>query len=202
MRLSERWPFSVFKHELNPSQFFYILNKSPLKEMERQLRKFLVGFAVGLLVMPAFIFFYLRSGRAPVATSEPPMPFERSLARAAIHARIAKEMPATVPITPDETNLIAGARIYKQHCSFCHGVPDQPATASSKGMFPKAPQLFVRKVTDDPAGEIFWKVANGIRLSGMPGYGAVLTTDQIWQVSLFLVQADKLPPGAQMVLKQ
>ncbi len=38
-------------------------------------------------------------------------------------------------------------------------------------------------VSDDEAGETYWKVANGIRLTGMPSYSHVLTDTQMWQVS-------------------
>ena len=52
-------------------------------------------------------------------------------------------------------------------------------------------------VSDDPPGETYWKVANGIRLTGMPSYKGVLTDTQMWQVSLLLANADKpLPPVA------
>jgi hypothetical protein len=36
-------------------------------------------------------------------------------------------------------------------------------------------------VTDDPVDETYWKVANGIRLTGMPAYQGFLTNDQLWQ---------------------
>ena len=39
-------------------------------------------------------------------------------------------------------------------------------------------------VSDDEPGETYWKVANGIRLSGMPAYTHILTETQMWQVSL------------------
>jgi thiosulfate dehydrogenase len=68
-------------------------------------------------------------------------------------------------------------------------------------MFPKPPQLFEgHGVTDDPAGETYWKAKNGIRLTGMPGFGASLSEQQLWQVSLLLAHADKLPSSAQKVL--
>ena len=44
-------------------------------------------------------------------------------------------------------------------------------------------------VSDDPPGETYWKVANGIRLSGMPSYKDLLTETQMWQVSLLLANA-------------
>jgi thiosulfate dehydrogenase len=73
-------------------------------------------------------------------------------------------------------------------------------------MYPAAPPLFemhhhgsetMMGVTDDPPGETYWKVANGIRLTGMPSFKQVLTDTQMWQVSLLLANADKpLPPAA------
>jgi len=38
-------------------------------------------------------------------------------------------------------------------------------------------------VSDDEPGETYWKVANGIRLTGMPAYKNVLTDTQMWQVT-------------------
>ncbi|HZZ16790.1 MAG TPA: hypothetical protein VFE08_12585, partial [Candidatus Sulfotelmatobacter sp.] len=55
------------------------------------------------------------------------------------------------------------------------------------------PQLFVHGVTDDPAGETYWKVTNGIRLTGMPGFKNTLSETERWQVTLLLADADKLP---------
>jgi mono/diheme cytochrome c family protein len=64
-------------------------------------------------------------------------------------------------------------------------------------MFPKPPQLFTgHGVTDDPAGETYWKTANGIRLTGMPAYKQTLSDQQMWQVSVMLANADKLPDEA------
>jgi thiosulfate dehydrogenase len=166
------------------------------------LLKFTAGLVIGLVVLPLSAFLYFRSGYAAVATSEPPMLFERSIARTALHARIDREMPASAPIAADEGNMAAGARIYRVHCAFCHGLPDQPANASARGMFPKPPQLFVRMVTDDPVGSTYWKVANGIRLTGMPGYRTAFSTEQVWQVSLLLANADKLSPATRAELKQ
>jgi mono/diheme cytochrome c family protein len=68
-------------------------------------------------------------------------------------------------------------------------------------MFPNAPQLWIKTkngtvgVSDDPVGETYWKVKNGIRLSGMPAYGKALSDTQIWQVSLLLSMADKPLPA-------
>ncbi len=156
--------------------------------------KFVLGLIVGLVVVPAVVYLYFASGSAPVATAAPSMPFEKTFARMALHARLEKEMPKSVPINADEAAYAAGAQIYKEHCAVCHGLPGQPATAIAKGMFPKPPELMEGTgVTDDPAGETYWKVAGGIRMTGMPGFDKTLSTTQMWQVSLLLANADKLP---------
>lgn len=159
--------------------------------------KFLLGLIVGLIVIPVAVYMYFSSGTAPVATTSTPMPFEKMLASMALHARLDKEMPKSAPIPADDAAYLAGAQVYKDNCAVCHGLPGQPQTAIAKGMFPKPPKLLEGKgVTDDPAGETYWKVAGGIRMTGMPGYDKSLSTTQMWQVSLLLANADKLPQGA------
>jgi thiosulfate dehydrogenase len=163
--------------------------------------KFVFGLIVGLIVIPACVYMYFSSGSAPVATSSTPMPFEKMLANMALHARMHKEMPKSSPIPADEAAFVAGAQIYKDDCAVCHGVPGQAQTAIAQGMFPKPPKLMEGTgVTDDPPEESYWKVAGGIRMTGMPGFGKLLSSTQIWQVSLLIANADKLPQSAKNTL--
>lgn len=159
------------------------------------MKKFVVGLIVGIFLVPLAALLYFLSGSAPVATSDPMMPFEKVIAGAALHARVDKEMPKEVPVKADEATYSAGAMVYLHQCAVCHGVLNQPESAIAKGMFPHPPQLLPpgHGVTDDPPGESFWKVKNGIRLTGMPGFHASLSDEDMWQVSVMLANADKLP---------
>jgi mono/diheme cytochrome c family protein len=162
--------------------------------MGRLLTGFVLGVLATVLLAVAGAYVYFGQGMAPVATSASPMPFEARLAHMALRARVQREMPGEAPIPADEATLAAGARVYVQHCAVCHGVPGAEPTAIARGEFPRPPHLFRGKgVTDDPAGETYWKVANGIRMTGMPGFGRSLSTEEMWQVSLLLANADKLP---------
>ena len=162
------------------------------------MKAFIVGVIIGLILIPAGVYVYFAGGYAPVSTSSEPMPFEKMLAKKGLNARVDKEAPKNAPIQADEANLSAGALTYKDNCAVCHGIPGHPATPIANGMYPKPPQLFHGKgVTDDPAGETYWKVANGIRMTGMPGYRKTLSDTQMWQVSLLLAGADKLPASVQ-----
>jgi thiosulfate dehydrogenase len=165
------------------------------------MKSFVLGVVATVVVCAAVVYVYFAVGMAPVATSASPMVFERTFARMAVHSRIEKEMPTQVPVQADEASLTAGAHVYVQQCAVCHGVPGKEQTAIAKGEFPRPPHLFRGKgVTDDEPGETYWKVANGIRLTGMPGFNQELSTTEMWQVSLLLAHADKLPDSTKAVL--
>jgi thiosulfate dehydrogenase len=157
------------------------------------IKGLIAGILLGVLLVVAGVYFYFSTGRAPVATSAPPMPLERKLAKMGLHAYLDK-LPHPEPQVPaDETNLIAGAKVYKEQCAVCHGLPGEAKSAISTGMFPKPPELFHGTgVTDDDAWESYWKVENGIRMTGMPGFKDRLTEPQIWQVTVLVKNADKM----------
>jgi thiosulfate dehydrogenase len=188
----------------NPSQARSLSNCysiNPLFRKGTSLKSFLVGLIIGLIAVPLLVFAYFVTGKAPVATSAPPIPFEKMLAHRALDAHIEKEMPHNAPIPADEPNFLAGAQVYRDHCEVCHATSQGQQTAIAQGMFPKPPKLLVGKgVTDDEAGETYWKVANGIRLTGMPSFGKALSDTQMWQVSLLLANADKLPDSVKQAL--
>ena len=163
----------------------------------------LLGIILGMLLVGAAIHLYFASGQAPVAVTAPPMPLERRYAHIALDAYLNK-LPHPEPQSPaDEANFLAGVDVYKSNCAVCHGLPAQQKTAIAAGMFPKPPQLWKGTgVTDDEAWETYWKVENGIRMTGMPGFKDTLTEAQIWQVSVLLKNADKVPPSVTAALAE
>ena len=73
-------------------------------------------------------------------------------------------------------------------------------------MYPTIPQLWEKHKTgdvgvsgDDP-GETYWKIANGIRLTGMPAFSHILSQTEMWQVALLLKRADSVPPSVDAIL--
>lgn len=152
-----------------------------------------LGILLGILLVAAGVYFYFSTGHAPVAVTDPPMPFERKFANVGLEAYLDK-LPHTAPQVPaDETNFLAGAQVYKHNCAVCHGLPDQPRTNIAEGMAPRPPQLFRGTgVTDDEPWETYWKVEGGIRMTGMPGFKGRLSEAQIWQVTVMLKNADKI----------
>lgn len=166
--------------------------------------KFWVGLIVGVILIPVVVAIYLSLGLAPAAATASPMPFERFIAGTALHNRIHREAPTRDVSGFTTAQLMDGADVYKKNCAQCHGNLGQPAPVIARAMFPRVPQLMTPRgsVSDDPAGVTYWKVQNGIRLSGMPSFGKALTDDQKWDVSALLARSDKLPSEVQDALKQ
>lgn len=165
------------------------------------LKGLIAGIIVGILLVAGAVYLYCATGRAPVATSAPNMPFELTLTRVALHAYLDKLPHTEPPIPADEKNLLQGAKVYVDNCAVCHGLPSQARTAIADGMYPRPPQLFHGTgVTDDDPWETYWKAHGGIRMTGMPGFQGKLTDQQLWQVTLLLKNADKISPAVRDTL--
>ncbi len=165
------------------------------------LKGIVLGIILGFVLVFAGAYFYFASGQAPVATNSPEMPFEKKFARMALHAYLDKLPHPNPPVPADETNLLAGAKLYKQDCAVCHGIPGEPHNAIANGMFPKPPLLFRGVgVTDDEVWESYSKISGGIRMTGMPGFRDSLSETQMWQIGQLVKNADKLPDSVKTEL--
>ena len=169
------------------------------------MRGFILGLLLGLITVPLGVALYLQHGKVPVAVADPAFPQEHKIVNVPLHARIDKEMPHLVPLEASASNLLLGAQVYRAQCAACHGLYGRDSGFAAH-MYPDAPQLWaphgdsVVGVSDDPAGETYWKVKNGIRLSGMPAYAQVLNETQMWQVSVLLAHANQAMPAEVLTL--
>lgn len=170
--------------------------------------RILLGVVMGIVLAPAAALVYLNYGRPPVAVADAPLPLEKFVTHVPLHARIEYEQVTNPPVKADEDSFLAGAHIYAQECAVCHGYHGQASRFGMK-MYPTATQLWEKHgqgdgvgVSNDPLGETYWKVENGIRLTGMPAFKGTLTPAQMWQVSTLLANANKpLPPAVLQILR-
>ena len=176
--------------------------------MKRQVTSRMLYFTLGgiatILALVVGAYLFINNGGVPMQTTATPLPLEKTIARMALRASYCSEAQRRDPLTANDGNLVNGAILYRENCAGCHGLPGRPAQAFAKSMFPPPPQLFQPKemVTDDPEGVTFWKITNGIRLSGMPGFVGMLSEDQRWQLAMLLAHADKTPPSVRTALIQ
>ncbi len=159
------------------------------------------GFVVGVLAALAALaiagYFFITTGGLYPGQDVKPGGFERWAARSGLRATLRREAPALKsPLEPTDENLTAGVALYDANCRVCHGGPDGVASSIAKGLTPRAPQLAVHGVDDDPVAITYWKIAHGIRFSGMPSYRATLSEKEMWQLALFAAHMKDLPAGA------
>ena len=182
-------------------------NTMSASEATQVMFKVLFGVLFGEGLVIAGVVLYLLHGNVPVAVDDKPFPYEKEIVSMPLGNRIDREMIQIPPIQPSEENFVAGAHLYADKCAVCHAYHGQDAPIG-ENMFPVAPRLWEKHhnspivgVSDDPPGATYWKVANGIRLTGMPEFRTQMTDTELWQVSLLLSNADKpLPPAAVAIL--
>jgi len=167
----------------------------------------LKGFIVGVLftVVAAAIAGYaiVRFGVLPANADERPPHFELWAARTSLRATLSRSAPRVAnPLAATNENFVAGIKLYAQDCAICHGDANGKPTNVARGLYQKPPQLAKDGVEDDPDGITYWKLAHGIRWTGMPAFGKHLSEKQLWQLTLFLKHMDHLPPAAHKAWQQ
>ena len=107
-------------------------------------------------------------------------------------ASIARHATETPPASLDDTTTVqAGARAFNERgCVHCHGAPGVMWLKFSEGLNPDPPDLKDLPDEREPK-DLFWVIKNGIKMTGMPSFGAIEVPDQeIWSIVAFV---KKLP---------
>ena len=157
------------------------------------MRKFVLGFVGALVVIPVAGFAFVRLGFMDPRADIPINPLERRIAMPSLDAAIGRRAPVVQgPLDASDSSLAAGMTVYQSNCAVCHGDVAHERAALADAMYPRAPQ-FVRDAPDMPEHENLYIIAHGVRLSGMPAWGRILSGRQLRQVTAFLAHMDSLP---------
>jgi mono/diheme cytochrome c family protein len=161
------------------------------------MRNFVLGVIVALLALGLGGISLALLGLFPTQADKTPPSFERRIAMNALDASMERHAPrdsSPLPQTPE--NLIDGMKIYTMNCAVCHGGLDRKPAAFGLSFYPPAPQLVLYPI-DDPDWHVYYAVRTGIRYTGMPAWGKTMAETDMWKVTAFLTQIEKLPPPVQ-----
>lgn len=89
--------------------------------------------------------------------------------------------------------IASGAGLYTEMCSGCHLAPGLEKTEMSQGLYPQAPELW--RHADLSAGEQFWAIKHGIKMTAMPAWGRTHSDELIWDMVAFVRQLPKMSPA-------
>ena len=100
-----------------------------------------------------------------------------------------------VPDLDNEDLVLAGINDFDSMCVGCHGGPGKDPEAMGQGLNPPAPDLAEEAAEMTPA-ELFWVTKNGIKMTGMPAWGATHGDDAIWPVVALMTRLPELDAAA------
>src|SRR5450631_3186578 len=156
--------------------------------------RFLIGFLTAFVLLLLVVFCYVHFGFVDPRADVEPGSLETKLAMPALDASVDRRAPNMKnPVQPTEENLLAGMKIYQANCAGCHGDISHAHSAIGDSFYPRVPQ-FVEDAPDMPENQNFYIIEHGVRLSGMPGWKTSLKESEVWEVTTFLSNMDKLPP--------
>ena len=134
-------------------------------------RTWTVAGVVAALVLVAVIAF-VSTMRYGFSAHDEPTAMEKVIAGRMRHWSIPADlhrMKNPVPLTPE---VIAESRAhFADHCAQCHGNDGKGKTDMGQHLYPRAPDLTLPETQSLSDGEIFATIENGVRLTGMPGFG-------------------------------
>src|SRR5438270_4910409 len=166
------------------------------------MRNFILGITVTLLLLILGGLAIAMLGLLPTNADSTPPRIERRIAMSAMDASMDRHAPrVTNPLPPTDDNLIDGIKIYTMNCAACHGALDNKPSVLEKSLYPPPPQLIIDPL-DDPEWHIYYAIRTGVRYTGMPAWNKALTDQDMWKITAFLSQLEKLSPGVQGAWKK
>jgi len=158
----------------------------------RTLITLAIAAVLAAVVAVAFAYSGLYNVSARTPHSGPVEWLLSTTSRAAINRRAAS---IDVPDLSVESLAQSGINDYEAMCAGCHGAPGQKPEALALGLNPPAPDLAVSALAMSPA-ELFWVTKHGIKMTGMPAWGASHDDASLWPVVAFMTRLPDLDADA------
>jgi mono/diheme cytochrome c family protein len=160
----------------------------------------IAAMTIFILILGSLIFgaFYIR--KHGLSAREEPSRLEAFLARKVRKiATPARASETKNPETMTDEKWAEAREHFIAHCSICHGVDGRGNTDFGKNMYPRASDLSGSQTQELSDGELFYVISNGIRFTGMPGFGNQDSEESIWHLVSFI---RRLPDMSDEELKQ
>lgn len=158
--------------------------------------KTLTTLLIVLIVVVLGIVGFAYSGLYDVSASSSHSGFVDWLLATTSHASIKRRAgEIEVPDLDNEDLVLAGINDFDSMCVGCHGGPGKDPEAMGQGLNPPAPDLAAEAAEMTPA-ELFWVTRNGIRMTGMPAWGATHDDESIWPLVAFMTRLPGLDAPA------
>jgi mono/diheme cytochrome c family protein len=149
--------------------------------------RILVGYLLGVASLLLVGGILLAAGSIDMSATHEAGSMERRLGGTAIDRSVSRRAPKdTKAPMPSAELLRKGLAHYRENCVPCHGAPGVDKGEIGKGLNPAAPALEQAKTQGRTDGELYWVVAKGIRMTGMPAFASTHDDNDLWGLVTFL----------------
>jgi mono/diheme cytochrome c family protein len=162
--------------------------------MRPVVKAFLLLLALVIAVGAGGLWYFVGRG---VSATEQPGAVEVFLATRVRNMAIARQAKAvTNPVHSSGEVIAEGRAHFADHCAICHANDGSGKTEMGRGLWPKVPDLRLAQTQNLSDGELFWIIENGIRFTGMPGWGTGTKDSETasWQLVHFIRRLPRLTP--------
>jgi mono/diheme cytochrome c family protein len=153
-----------------------------------KLSLFLAGALSVMIIALVAGGFFVMVARGFSARERPSI-LERWVARRARGMAAPGDAKERVNPVSNSPEVLAEARAHwADHCAGCHANNGSGDTEMGKRMYPPAPDMRLPETQQMTDGELFFVIQNGIRMTGMPGWGAGSQHDEqdSWKLVHFI----------------
>lgn len=158
--------------------------------------KFIAGIIFTLVVGFVVSYAYVHYGHMDLSADAPYNKVEMFYVRGMLDRWAERTAPKTAnPVQATDANMIDGVKLYKEDCAVCHGSPQNPIAEIGVGLYPRAPQFMKHPPDDMSEGMIFQITKRGVARTGMPAWSKNMNDTDIWKITTFLKNMEKLPPA-------
>lgn len=157
------------------------------------MKSFLLSLLIVLLLLIGGAVLFVYSGLYSTAATDEHSGLEEWALQTA-KRRYVERAAADLEAPPfSREDKIHGAGSYAAMCATCHGAPGARPSVIGQGLNPAAPEP-ARLARDWSPEQTFWIVKNGIRMTGMPAWGATHTDGQLWEIVAFVADLEEMTP--------
>lgn len=96
------------------------------------------------------------------------------------------------PVEPTALVIAESRDHFADHCATCHANDGSGRTLINSGLYPPAPDLRSEETQGLSDGELLYIIKNGIRFTGMPGFGG--EDEENWKLVHFIRHLPRLTP--------
>ena len=133
--------------------------------------------------------------RSGLGARPDPSPVEARVARAVRHlAMDPGQRSRPNPVQPAPEVLSEARAHWADHCASCHANDGSGATELGRRLYPRAPDMRLPATQSLTDGELFFIIENGVRLTGMPGWGGG-PPEASWGLVHFIRHLPRLGPA-------